>query len=96
VSLNNNASSFPLPLAFQGIILAPNDVLSLTNANLNGRVFGGDSSDMQIVSGVTINAPASPVSPASVPEPSSVVLLLTILALGGGLLHKPLSRIRHL
>ena len=56
ISLNNNASSFP-NLAFHGIILAPNDGLSLVNANLSGRVFGGNSSDMQIVSGDTIHAP---------------------------------------
>ncbi len=76
VSLNNNASSFPT-LSFQGIILAPNDVISLTNANLDGRVFGGDSSDMQIVSGTTIKAPGV------VPEPATLTLLGTgILALG--------------
>ena len=76
VSLNNNASSFPT-LAFQGIILAPNDVILLTNANLDGRVFGGDSSDMQIVSGTTIKAPGV------VPEPATLTLLGTgILALG--------------
>jgi uncharacterized repeat protein (TIGR01451 family) len=56
VSLNNNASSFPA-VAFHGIILAPNDGISLVNANLSGRVFGGDSKDMQIVSGDTIHAP---------------------------------------
>jgi hypothetical protein len=71
ISLNNNASSFPLPLAFQGVILAPNDVMSMVNANLDGRFFGGDSSDMQIVSGDTITAPAA------VPEPSSLLLLGT-------------------
>src|SRR5260370_4150050 len=77
ISLNNNASSFP-KLAFQGIILAPNDVISLTNANLDGRVFGGDSSDMQIVSGTTINAP-----PGVVPEPATLSLLRTgMLPLG--------------
>ena len=72
ISLNNNASSFPLPLAYQGIILAPNDAISLTNANLDGRVFGGDSSDMQIVSGDTINAPTT-----VVPEPATLALLGT-------------------
>jgi uncharacterized repeat protein (TIGR01451 family) len=59
VSLNNNASSYRLPAAFHGIILAPNETISLVNANLDGRVFGGNSSDMQIVSGDTINAPPS-------------------------------------
>jgi hypothetical protein len=59
ISLNNNASSYPLPAAFHGIILAPRDAISLSNANLDGRVFGGDSSDMQVVSGDTINAPAT-------------------------------------
>lgn len=78
ISLNNNASSFPLPLAFQGIILAPNDAISLVNANLDGRVFGGDSSDMQIVSGDTIKAPTT-----VVPEPATLALLGSgILALG--------------
>jgi hypothetical protein len=77
ISLNNNASSFPLPLAFQGIILAPNDVISLTNANLDGRVFGGDSSDMQIVSGTTINAPPGSSTPPPVPEPATLALLGT-------------------
>jgi choice-of-anchor A domain-containing protein len=67
VGLNNNASSFPLPLAFQGVILAPNDAISIVNANLNGRVWGGDSSDMQIVSGDTIRT--------KVPEPGSLGLL---------------------
>jgi uncharacterized repeat protein (TIGR01451 family) len=59
VSLNNNASSFPLPAAFHGVILAPNDAVSVVNSNLVGRVFGGDSHDMQIVSGNTVIAPAS-------------------------------------
>ena len=67
IQLNNNASSFP-KVAFQGVLLAPNDKISLVNANLDGRVFGGDSQDMQIVSGTTINVPTS------VPEPSSLAL----------------------
>jgi hypothetical protein len=56
VSLNNNASSYP-NFAFHGIILAINDPISVVNANLSGRVFGGNCSDMQIVSGDTILAP---------------------------------------
>ncbi|HEV3339865.1 MAG TPA: hypothetical protein VG125_05895, partial [Pirellulales bacterium] len=56
ISLNNNASSY-FTMAFHGIILAPNDPISLVNANLSGRVFGGDSQDMQLVSGLTLHAP---------------------------------------
>ena len=67
-SLNNNASSYP-DLFFQGIILDPNGPISLTNANLKGRVFGGDSHDFQYVSGTTIDTP-----PPVVPEPSAVLL----------------------
>ncbi|HTT80091.1 MAG TPA: collagen-binding domain-containing protein, partial [Stellaceae bacterium] len=80
IQLNNNASSYPLPDAFMGVILAPNDCISLTNANLDGRVLGGDSCDMQIVSGDTINVPSSPV-----PEPGSLALFASALASFGGL-----------
>jgi len=83
VDLNNNASSFPLPLAFQGVILAPNDALSMVNANLMGRFFGGDSSDMQIVSGDTINV-AGVTPPPPVPEPSTLVLSACAIFLGLG------------
>ncbi len=83
IRLNNNAAGYPLPDAFIGDILAPNDALSLMNANLDGRVFGGDGTVMQIESGDTINAPLdSP--PALVPEPGSLSLLGTaLLALTG-------------
>ena len=58
VQLNNNASSYPYPsFAYQGVILAPNDKLSVVNTSLIGRVLGGDSSDMQIVSGDNIHTP---------------------------------------
>jgi choice-of-anchor A domain-containing protein len=69
LSLNNNASSYPLPDAFMGIILAPNAAISLVSANLDGNVYGGDSSDMQIVSGTNIN------QAITTPEPSSLALL---------------------
>ena len=54
-----------------GIILAPDAAISLVSANLDGSVFGGDSSDMQIVSGDTIN------QAVATPEPSSLALLVT-------------------
>ena len=91
-SLNNNASSYPLPAAFHGVILAPNDPISLVNANLDGRVFGGDSSDMQIVSGDTINAPTGPlvntatVSANGVP-PQQSTATVTITPLGPAVSH---------
>jgi choice-of-anchor A domain-containing protein len=84
LSLNNNASSYPLPDAFMGIILAPDAAISLVNANLDGSVFGGDSSDMQIVSGTkdTITAPL-----LAAPEPGTIALLdsglVGLLMLGG-------------
>ncbi len=75
VNLNTNASSFG-KLAFEGVILGPNDLLSMTNANLDGRFFGGDRGDMQIVSGSTLSAPLT----STVPEPSALLLF------GSGLL----------
>jgi hypothetical protein len=40
-----------------GDFLDPNGVVSVAKANLDGRVCGGDSHDMQIVSGDTIIQP---------------------------------------
>jgi hypothetical protein len=73
IQLNNNASSF-FAMAFHGIILAPNDGISLVNANLSGRVFGGDNHDMQLVSGLTLHAPienTATISGANVSSSSS-------------------------
>jgi choice-of-anchor A domain-containing protein len=73
VSLNNNASSYP-DLAWQGIILAPDATLSLVNADLDGRVFGGAGGNMQIVSGDNLDAPEGG-GGTQLPEPSSLALL---------------------
>jgi len=78
ISLNNNASSFP-NASFQGVILALNDGMSMVNANLTGRFFGGDSQDMQIVSGDHIT------TPNRVPEPP------TLLLFGAGLIGLGMS-----
>lgn len=62
-----------------GTFLDPNGVISLNHTTLDGRLFGGDSHDMQVVSGDYVNAPAS------VPEPSTVFAgALMLLPLGAG------------
>ncbi len=71
LSLNNNASSHPAQY-WHGTLLDPNGAVSLVNANLDGRVFGGGIYNMQIVSGDTINAPPS----HQIPEPATPFLLL--------------------
>ena len=48
-----------------GTFLDPNGVITMNSVNLTGHVFGGDASDMQIVSGGTV----------AVPEPSSYALV---------------------
>ena len=72
ISLNNNGN-----VAFQGIILAPADNLSITDADMIGRVFGGDSGNLQFVSGDCIKPPVT------IPEPSSLGLAAAgLIALG--------------
>ncbi|MBV8665594.1 MAG: PEP-CTERM sorting domain-containing protein [Burkholderiaceae bacterium] len=73
-SLNNNASSYSA-LAWYGDILDPNGAISVVNANLDGRVFGGGSNNMQIVSGDTITVPFS----HTIPEPSTLALVCVAL-----------------
>lgn len=78
LQINTNASSHPSPSGVYGVFLDPNGPISVTNANVFGRVFGGDTHDFQYVSGSTINAPA-----VTVPEPPTVVLCLAGAALLG-------------
>ena len=56
-----------------GTFLDPNGVITMNSVNLRGHIFGGDASDMQIVSGGTI----------VVPEPSSYALVLSALGMLG-------------
>jgi hypothetical protein len=59
-----------------GTFLDPNGAISVVHSVLDGRVFGGDDSNLQIVSGDTLTAPPGN---ESLPEPSSIVLLATAL-----------------
>ena len=66
LQINDNASSSASNVV-QGVFLDPNGSISVTNAHIVGRVFGGDSHDMQIVSGDVLDSPT--------PEPSFLGLL---------------------
>jgi hypothetical protein len=55
-----------------GIFLDPNGPMSIDNSVLNGRFFGGDSHNDQVVSGASVLAPA--------PEPQTFALLALGLA----------------
>ncbi|HEV3443579.1 MAG TPA: collagen-binding domain-containing protein [Gemmataceae bacterium] len=68
LQINDNASS-NAKNQVQGIFLDPNGAISITNANVHGRVFGGDTHDFQYVSGATIS------QPSAIPEPSSIMLV---------------------
>jgi hypothetical protein len=73
LQINTNASSFPNSAA-EGIFLDPNGPISVVNANVFGRVFGGDTHDFQYVSGSTLTSPGGggPV----VPVPPTFILAL--------------------
>jgi PEP-CTERM motif len=77
LQINDNASGSPGNLV-QGDFLNPNGPIAVVNSRLDGRVFGGDSHDMQFVSGSSLTVPA-----AATPEPTSLCLgLLTMGAFG--------------
>jgi choice-of-anchor A domain-containing protein len=61
-----------------GIFLDPNGNIQINHSTLDGRLFGGDSQDMQIVSGANIVAPLAPV-----PEPRYTLLSGALLGMIG-------------
>jgi PEP-CTERM motif len=69
LQINNNGGNGNANVGAYGIFLDPNGPISVVHANLFGDVFGGDSHDMQIVSGDTIT------QAVATPEPSSLALL---------------------
>lgn len=72
-----------------GTFLDPNGNIQINHSVLDGRVFGGDTANLSIVSGANIDAPPAP---PMVPEPVSVLLLGTVLVLTGKLLRRRLSQ----
>jgi hypothetical protein len=72
LDINNNASKNGTA---QGVFLDPNGAISVTDALVLGRVFGGDSHDFQDVSGSTITSPTVPVPPTFVLAIISAVTL---------------------
>lgn len=71
-NLSNNTPNCSLgQYCVQGDFLDPNGAISVVNANVAGRVFGGDTHDFQDVSGSTITAATT-----TVPEPSSLLELI--------------------
>jgi PEP-CTERM motif len=70
LDINTNGGNDPEDIA-RGIFLDPNGAMSISDSNLVGRIFGGDSHDDQIVSGAHIDGVNTQLV---VPEPSSFVL----------------------
>jgi hypothetical protein len=61
--------------------LDPDGTININSFNIEGHVFGGDSTDMQIVSGATVQVPPT----APVPEASTIIsgaLMLVPLSIG--------------
>jgi hypothetical protein len=67
---NNGDQAHPSNIIY-GTFLDPNGAISFVNTRITGRIFGGDTTNMQIVSGDTINLP-----PGRVPEPQTFALAL--------------------
>jgi hypothetical protein len=70
LDINNNGGAAGVA---QGIFLNPNGAISLVNADIFGRVYGGDAHDFQFVSGVNITVPGG-----QVPDAGSALALLGI------------------
>jgi hypothetical protein len=83
LDINNNGGAAGIA---QGIFLDPNGAISVVNADVLGRVFGGDSHDFQYVSGSSITSPTP--TPPTVPEPTSIVLLGSLLVITSVTLRK--------
>ena len=79
LDLDNGSGSSSLA---QGIFLDPNGRISVSSANILGRVFGGDSQDLQFNSS-NITAPINTASPTltTTPSPATVTLGANLVTL---------------
>ena len=73
MDINANTSSSSANV-LAGVFLDPYGTVSVDNTSLNGRVFGGDSQNEQLVSGEYIDAPPPP----GVPDAGGSLLLLSL------------------
>jgi hypothetical protein len=85
LQMSGNCSS--QTCATSGIFLDPNGAISVNHDVIDGRIIGGDSSNLQFVSGAYIIAPPSPT-----PEPASMLLYGTGLLLVGGILRRRMTQ----
>ena len=74
LDINNNGNNAHPNNVIEATFLDPLGSVSMVNTRLDGRIFGGDCSNMQLVSGDTIRLPA--LGPAAAPEPSTAILAL--------------------
>jgi hypothetical protein len=84
LSANNQGDSAHPNNIMYGVFLNPNGEISFVNTRLVGRIFGGDSKNMQIVSGDTITQPTT----QATPEPGTFLSLGIGLFAVGGLLRR--------
>ncbi len=79
LNINNGGGSTNLT---QGIILDPNGMISVSQSNLLGRIFGGDSRNLQFNSS-NITAPINTASPTltTTPSPTTVTLGANLVTL---------------
>jgi len=71
---NNGNAAHPANIIY-GTFLDPNGAISFVNTRFIGHIFGGDSVNMQIVSGDTLTLPTNTIT---VPDAVSTALLALI------------------